>query len=30
VGEVLLVDASENPEPEAVTSPWIDAWDALL
>lgn len=26
VGEVLLVDATENPEPEEITSPWIDDW----
>ena len=30
VGEVLLVDATENPEPEAVTSPWVEAWGAQL
>lgn len=28
IGEVLLVDAIENPEPEAVTSPWVEAWGA--
>lgn len=26
VGEVLLVDAAENPEPEEVTSPWVEDW----
>ena len=30
VGEVLLVDATENPEPEAVTSPWVEVWGAQL
>ncbi|MGK3144224.1 flavodoxin [Pantoea sp. C2G6] len=29
-GGLLLVDASENPEPEVVTSPWVEAWGALL
>lgn len=28
IGEVLLVDATENPEPEAVTCPWVEAWGA--
>ncbi|AXF76745.1 flavodoxin [Erwinia tracheiphila] len=26
LGEVLTVDASENPEPEEITSPWIEQW----
>ncbi|WP_312240006.1 flavodoxin [Pantoea sp.] len=30
VGEVLLVDAMENPEPESVTSPWVEAWGKML
>lgn len=30
VGEVLLVDASEDPEPESVTTPWVEAWGKLL
>lgn len=30
VGEVLLVDAVEDPEPESVTSPWVEAWGKLL
>ncbi|MDL4912923.1 MAG: flavodoxin [Enterobacterales bacterium endosymbiont of Blomia tropicalis] len=30
VGEVLLVDAAEDPEPETVTSPWVEAWGKLL
>lgn len=30
VGEVLLVDAGENPEPEEVTSPWVEQWAQLL
>lgn len=30
VGEILLVDATENPEPEKVTSPWVESWGKLL
>ena len=30
VGDVLLVDAGENPEPEEVTSPWVEDWAKLL
>ena len=30
VGEVLLIDAMENPEPEEVSSPWIEAWAKQL
>ncbi|MEZ3499621.1 flavodoxin [Pantoea sp. KPR_PJ] len=30
VGEVLLVDATEDPEPESVTSPWVEAWGKQL
>ncbi|MCZ4060336.1 flavodoxin [Pantoea sp. LMR881] len=30
VGDVLLVDATENPEPESVTSPWVENWGQLL
>lgn len=30
VGEVLLVDAVEDPEPESVTSPWVEAWGKQL
>ncbi len=30
VGEVLTVDASEYPEPEAITSPWVEAWAKQL
>jgi len=26
IGEVLLVDATENPEPEEITSPWVELW----
>ncbi|WFL66711.1 flavodoxin [Pantoea sp. X85] len=30
IGEVLLVDATEDPEPESVTSPWVENWGKLL
>ncbi len=30
VGEVLFIDAEENPEPEAVANPWVEAWGKLL
>ena len=30
VGEVLLVDAIASPEPESVTSPWVESWGKLL
>lgn len=30
VGEVLMIDASEDPEPESVSNPWVEAWGAQL
>ncbi len=30
LGEVLRVDATENPEPEEVTSPWVARWAKLI
>ncbi len=30
VGEVLMIDASEDPEPETVSSPWVERWGTLL
>ncbi|CAO97773.1 flavodoxin [Erwinia tasmaniensis] len=30
VGEVLMVDACDHPEPEEVTSPWVEQWAKLL
>ncbi|QHM72245.1 flavodoxin [Mixta intestinalis] len=30
IGDVLLVDAMEAPEPESVTSPWVESWGKLL
>jgi len=30
VGEVLTIDAMEDPEPEVVTTPWVEAWAKLI
>ncbi|ADM97274.1 flavodoxin [Dickeya dadantii] len=30
VGELLEIDATEHPEPEVVSSPWVESWAALL
>lgn len=30
IGDVLTVDASEEPEPEAVTNPWTEQWALLV
>ncbi len=30
VGDVLMVDAAENPEPEELTSPWVAQWAKLI
>lgn len=30
VGEVLTIDASDYPEPEALSNPWVERWSALL
>lgn len=30
VGELLLVDAMESPEPESVSTPWVENWGKLL
>ncbi|AIR85201.1 flavodoxin [Pantoea sp. BL1] len=30
IGDVLLVDATEDPEPESVTTPWVESWGKLL
>lgn len=30
VGDVLLIDASEDPEPESVSNPWVEHWSTLL
>lgn len=26
VGEMLLIDATENPEPETESNPWVEHW----
>ncbi|AFJ45954.1 flavodoxin [Shimwellia blattae] len=30
VGEVLTIDAGEDPEPETVSNPWVEQWGTLL
>lgn len=30
VGEILLIDASEDPEPESRSNPWVEHWATLL
>jgi flavodoxin len=30
VGEMLTIDASEDPEPEVITNPWVEGWGKLL
>ncbi len=30
VGEMLLIDATEHPEPESESNPWVEHWGTLL
>ena len=30
VGEMLMIDASEDPEPETRSNPWVEHWATLL
>ncbi|WP_428943921.1 flavodoxin [Pantoea sp. FN060301] len=30
VGDVLMIDASEHPEPEEIASPWVETWARQL
>ncbi len=30
IGDMLLIDASEDPEPETVSNPWVEHWATLL
>ncbi|MFS2225423.1 flavodoxin [Pantoea sp. B65] len=30
IGELLTVDATEDAEPETVTTPWVEAWAKLI
>lgn len=30
IGEMLMIDASEDPEPETVSNPWVEHWATLL
>ena len=30
IGEMLTIDAGEDPEPESVSNPWVEQWASLL
>lgn len=30
VGDMLMIDANDYPEPEVVSNPWVESWGALL
>ncbi|WP_434639060.1 flavodoxin [Klebsiella sp. I138] len=30
IGDMLMIDASEDPEPEGVSNPWVEQWASLL
>ncbi|WP_192458086.1 flavodoxin [Musicola keenii] len=30
VGEVLEIDATEHPEPEVISCPWVESWASLV
>ena len=30
IGEMLLIDAGEHPEPESESNPWVEHWATLL
>lgn len=30
IGDMLMIDASEDPEPESVSNPWVEQWATLL
>ena len=30
VGDMLMIDASEHPEPESESNPWVENWGSLL
>lgn len=30
IGDMLMIDASEDPEPESVSNPWVSQWATLL
>lgn len=30
VGDMLMIDASEHPEPESESNPWVENWGTLL
>lgn len=30
IGDMLMIDASEDPEPESISNPWVEQWATLL
>ena len=30
IGDMLMIDASEDPEPESVSNPWVEQWATSL
>ena len=30
IGDMLMSDASEDPEPESISNPWVEQWATLL
>lgn len=30
IGDMLMIDAAEDPEPESVSNPWVEQWATLL
>lgn len=30
IGDMLMIDASEDPEPETISNPWVEHWATLL
>lgn len=30
IGDMLMIDAREDPEPESVSNPWVEQWASLL
>ena len=30
IGDMLMIDASEHPEPEGESNPWVEQWGTLL
>ena len=30
IGDMLMIDASEDPKPESMSNPWVEQWASLL